>query len=565
MAFSIDQPRAIPKTLDDLHGDYTVVSSPTQHQNFSIDQRNQPAPKANLDSSMASLGFSQSVLDNIARGNAKANVEQAKGFAKGALESFSNAGAQNAGPVGAQMKANAQGFFDPLEQVVKPSNPDQALGKGQESVAELGIPLGVGAKAKGTAESVTGIIDRHIGSAKQVMDGLPKEHMDALGGMKSLLGQTKENIKLSLESAGMKDAAQRVANIPHETMTTLDELATKATAEGQQTEGKIVTGIGNKISDYIENRNLNKSINAISPKLTAGEMEASPNVIKPRFGAPKVDFTKDKALKAIAQDTKGIVKGKSAIDDKNALRAAIETASEKEIKPFLAENKVPANFEDLQKKLEMVHPQSSLKADPTASKTYDRVREEVQANIYSSLKTAAKNKGDFGSSTDFNDVWNARKILDTKAEEELGTRVFGSAEYTGAKAAIQDLRQGLTQYIKDSLQFPGQMEDVNKMQEFLQVARGRGIDIGSTEAKMLMEQMGIKATPEGIARAKTFEDTMGKVSNYYKAIDNISTKVPDEIRANATFGKRHPVIQKVLQGLGIGSGIGLEEEVRQRI
>lgn len=341
----------------------------------------------------------------------------------------------------------------------------------------------------------------------------------------------------------------------------LPAMAGTKVLEESKTANTIYDKISKPLTDFLENRKLNKTIAAVAPKLTAGEMEASPNVVRPRFGAPSVDFTKDKGLQAIANDSQGIVKGKSAIDDKNALRSAIETTSEKQIKPFLAQNKVPANFEDLQKKLDLVHPQSSLKADPNAIKTYSRVREEVQQSLYNSLKQTAKEKGDFSGKVDFNDVWDARKVLDSKAEEELGSKVFGTPEFTGAKAAIQDMRQGLTQYIKDSLQFPGKMEDVNKLQEFVQVARSRGIEIGGKEAQGLMQQMGIKSSPEDIARAKTFENAMGKISNYYKAMDNVSTKIPDEIRSNATFGKRHPLIKRAAGGAATVVGGGAAYEI----
>lgn len=344
-------------------------------------------------------------------------------------------------------------------------------------------------------------------------------------------------------------------------------LAEMTLGGGEAKSSGLLSSIADKtgLTDYLASRSAKNAVNAIAPKLTSSEIEASPNVIRPRIGAPGVDFTKDASLQNIANDTKDIAKGKSAIDDKNALHTAIETTSEKEVKPFLSKNKVPANFEDLQKKLSLVQPQSSLKADPSAFKTYARVREEVQSSLYNSLRETAKAKGDFGNQVDFNDVWNARKILDDKTEEELGTKTFGTPEFTGAKAAIQDMRQGLTQYIKDSLQFPGQMEDVNKMQEFMQVARSKGIDINSDQAVSLMKQMGIKTSPESIARAQTFENAMSKISNYYKAMDNISTKVPDEIRASNTFGKRHPILKWAARGIGLGAGFGLEEQARKAL
>lgn len=297
-----------------------------------------------------------------------------------------------------------------------------------------------------------------------------------------------------------------------------------------------------------ERQAVKETMGAITPKLTSTEMQeagAAGRITTPKRGAPVVDFSGDKKFQEIAGDVKGLVNGKDPNVDIHNLRSAIENVSENSVKPFLSENKTPFNFEDLQNKLSLVHPQSSLKADPSALKTYDRVREEVQSNLYSSLKSLAKSKGDFGNTTDFNDVWNARKILDSKAEEELGSKVFGSPEYTGAKSAIQDMRQGLSQFITDSLHYPGQAEQVNKMQEFMQVARQRGIEIESPEELTgLMKQMGIQNVPEDAAKAAFFSDNMRKVSNFYKAIDNVKTKIPDYLRENATFAKRHPLLIK---------------------
>lgn len=305
-------------------------------------------------------------------------------------------------------------------------------------------------------------------------------------------------------------------------------------------------GIVNATSKSADQSALKETMNALTPKLTAGELReagAAGRITTPKRGAPKVDFSGDTKFQEIARDAKGLINGKDPNVDIHNLRTGIETLSEKSVKPFLEENKVPFNFEDLQNKLALVHPQSSLKADPSALKTYDRVREEVQSNLYKSLKSTASKSGDFFNSTDLNQLWDARKILDVKSEEELGSKVFGSPEYTGAKAAIQDMRQGLSQFITDSLHFPGQAEQVNKMQEFLQMARSRGIEVSSPqELEGLMKQMGITNTSENEAKAAFFSDSMKKASNLYRAIDNIKTKIPDYLRDNSTFAKRHPLI-----------------------
>lgn len=497
--------------ISDLQGPIQTLSSPTNNS-FSIDQRQPMSP---MESATTALSTSQAALDKskwVSPGSPESRIPTNSGqnlidLGKGALQSVGN---------------TVMGAATLGENVA-----NQTAGRVVNAVQGNGFtPLNdkqLGGSLINPHDPVTQDINKTF---------TPQNSTQGLGNFLGSVAQAA--IPLGKASQGIE-------------------------------AGSIIGKALSPLKEFLANRATTKAVNAIAPKLTSGEIEASPNVIRPKIGAPRVDFTKDTALQQIANDTKDIAKGKSSIDDKNALKSAIEQTSVNGVKPFLAENKVPANFEDLQKKLSLVHPQSSLKADPSALKTYSRVREEVQTSLYNSLKETAKAKGDFTGNVDFNDVWDARKVLDSKAEEELGSKVFGTPEFTGAKAAIQDMRQGLTQYIKDSLQFPGQMEDVNRMQEFTQVAKARGIEIGSKEAQALMEQMGIKSTPEGIARAKTFEDSMSKISNFYKAIDNVSTKIPEEIRLNSTFGKRHPILKRVAQGLGIGGGIGIEEEVRKRI
>lgn len=436
-----------------------------------------------LDSSMTALGSSQSMLDRtrvfqtplteIAGGHGDELLEGPTGGIKQALKSFFSAGAQNAGPVGQGMLANAPEFAQNIEatnKMLEPTNTSQAVGMAQTQLAEM------------------------------------------------LLGSTK---------------------------------AIKTISEG--------TGLSKFFAGRKEAKELKKTIDAITPKLTSGEMEeagAAGKVFTPKRGAPKVDFSGDRQYQEIAKDVKGVVEGKDPNIDIHNLRTVIADTSEQGVKPHLSQNKVPFNFEDFQNKMKLVKPTLSLKRDPSAAKTYDYVRDRVVERVYGALKGAAKKEGDFTSQTDFNDVWNARKLIDDVSEEELKTVTFGTPEYTGAKAAIQDMRGGLSDFIKDSLRFPGQMEQVNKMEEFIQVARARGIEIDTPEqVKDLMKQMGIENTPDDLARAALFESSMKKISNFYKAIDNVKTKIPDYIKENSSFAKRNPNVTKGLT-LAAGAGVG---------
>ena len=147
--------------------------------------------KPKVDNSVGALMMSGNVLENIRKGQAQQNVEATKGFAKGALESFAGAGAQNAGPVGAAMKSHAGGFFDSLEQVVKPTNPAQAYGKGSELVAELGAGTAAASnEIKNVANTVKGSAQKLMDRSSHIIKPQPKP-LEAVG---QVLQKTKSPV-----------------------------------------------------------------------------------------------------------------------------------------------------------------------------------------------------------------------------------------------------------------------------------------------------------------------------------------------------------------------------------
>lgn len=86
----------------------------------------------------SSLSWSGNILENIRNGESKRNLDAALGAATG-LGSF---GAQNAGPVGAEMtKKLAPELQSAMKPDPKTMNQDQAYGLGMERVAELGVGL----------------------------------------------------------------------------------------------------------------------------------------------------------------------------------------------------------------------------------------------------------------------------------------------------------------------------------------------------------------------------------------------------------------------------------------
>ncbi len=156
----------------------------------------------------------QSPLQNIAKGNSQTNLEVGKGAIKQGLADFSSAGAQNAGPIGKAMLANAPAFaqdIQGLNQKTQPTNPAQVIGAGNTKAAELAIPADIGANAAVAAKTAS--------NASKIVDMVsPKltaaESADALaarGGTKTgILGTIKANIDPSVKR--IADAVK--ANVP---------------------------------------------------------------------------------------------------------------------------------------------------------------------------------------------------------------------------------------------------------------------------------------------------------------------------------------------------------------
>ena len=262
----------------------------------------------------------------------------------------------------------------------------------------------------------------------------------------------------------------------------------------------------------------------------------------------------------VAKSVQGIVSTKKGpLDNIVAVNEEIGKVSDN-LSTHFAENEVPFNFEDLRKASDLITPDATLKADPAAFKTYARVKENLLTTMNNQLKTSAKASGTFESKTNMADVWDARKVIDQRIEEELGATTFGTPQYTGIKAAALDFRNGFNEFIANNVANPGQMEQVNKMQEFLQVSRARGIEIPDDEAaiNMLRESFGLDASSEASARAAVFKDTMQRLNKMYEARGNIAESNYRLLDKNAIqrWVKQNPSKARALEyGIGV-AGVG---------
>jgi hypothetical protein len=295
-------------------------------------------------------------------------------------------------------------------------------------------------------------------------------------------------------------------------------------------------------------------IDLVAPKLTTKEMTEAlatgrvKNVVSPKTKTVTPDFSGDPSTTRLVEATKNVINPqKTASENLDLVRNEIENVAENVVKPHLSENPVPFNFEDLRGSFELVSPSASVKGDATAFETYNRIKENFLETIYRKLKKAPGRE----AVTDFNELWDARKTVDDIIENELGAAAFESPQYVGAKAAARDFREAFSKFIVESLSSPGQMEQINRMAEFLKEFRGRGVDLVDEKQaiKLLEKEFGITRTSADEARAALFKNEMDRLSALYETSENLASKARTEQGTGAVgrFFKTKPgkTIKKV--------------------
>lgn len=339
-------------------------------------------------------------------------------------------------------------------------------------------------------------------------------------------------------------------------------------SKGFQGAKTAIQGLANQKADAAA---LDTAQKAIIPKLSSGEMQDA-KIITPSKGAPYVDMTGDPKHMEAANAVKGIVKGNDVNVDKTAVENRITHVAENEIKPTLTQNKVPLNYADVRGKMELSNPPINFKQpgqpNAAAMTAWDNTREVMLSHLDDFMTKQATKEGDFGSQTDMNHLWDGLKSAADKAEAEIKAD-FGTPEYQGKKAAVQAFRADGYQLISDAQRFPGQQSLVNKAEEFVNHAKGSGIQIDTPEQRTaFIKQLGLQSTPEGEKNAAFFDNKISELKNLYRAKDNISTWIPDYLKENQTMAQRHPIASGALKlGLGVGLGgtaLGVANEIKNQ-
>jgi len=351
------------------------------------------------------------------------------------------------------------------------------------------------------------------------------------GGVKAE-APVKAGIEAGAEATGntLEKGAQVVKN-------TIEDVKATRTAK------KAVTSFDSSVQDVMPLQNKNVRIDELrnalpdSKKGTGGVTrkgllgksapQATPKDLEVAQTAhPYISVTRD-PLKKIQNVNKGI----SDISSKT--------------NGFLDANPTKANFEDMKTYMDRNKPTQSLQKDPGASEAYKNSTENALNTLASTLKKST-NPEVSGA-----EIRQARIKIDQQIAKELGETTFDSPQYKGIKAAEVDTRNMLNRMNEDMLRYPGQLDKVNRMNEFIDAAKGRGIevDMNNPEVRETIEkQFNLEKTPESESAAKNLSDSHKTMSNLYQARDNMIDKYQSKVGGNKVkeWAKNNPTKAKIL-------------------
>lgn len=225
---------------------------------------------------------------------------------------------------------------------------------------------------------------------------------------------------------------------------------------------------------------------------------------------------------------------KDPVQQVQNLNAGIKDMSDK-TDAFLDANAAPANFEDMRTYMETNRPTENLKNDPGADEAYTRVTNGALDTLYSTMKKTAGETGDFSANTSGADIRKARIAIDAQIQKELGENTFGTPQYRGVKAAAIDTRNMLNRMSEDMLRYPGQMENLNKLNDFVSASKSRGIDVDMNDPAVrtqLEKSFGLTASPENEAKAQALADVHKQMSHLYDYKENVRDKYQSKIGKN---------------------------------
>lgn len=201
---------------------------------------------------------------------------------------------------------------------------------------------------------------------------------------------------------------------------------------------------------------------------------------------------------------------------------------------FLDANAAPANFADMRSYVESNNiPDANLQKDPAAFENYQRATQSGLDTLAKIMTDSSKATGDFGPNVSGANIRKARIAIDQQISRELGETTFGTPQYKGIKAAEISLRNTFNRMSEDMLRYPGQLENLNKMNEFISSSRARGVEVDMNNPKVrvqLERQFGLN--PSGETKAQQLAQQHLKMSHLYDARDNLIDRYQRKIGMN---------------------------------
>ncbi len=272
------------------------------------------------------------------------------------------------------------------------------------------------------------------------------------------------------------------------------EVAAPVIKEGAGLLERATAPVVKPVADYLakraEKKALTTSVEALTPKLTPTETKAAASSGKGTtsfFGGSKIDMTKDKNFMQIAENAKGIVKGKNVIEDINSVKNAISSEAEN-LKTQIATVDHPYTFRELSSKLSSAEEPISLKGTP--------FEKQIVPVKEAAIEIAKKHGGNISGLLD------ARKEFDALVEKTYPN--LWDKENAPMRNAISSVRNAMNDFIEANL-------------------------------------------PVGTG----FKESLKKQRMFYDAIDNLATKVPSEINKGGILQKTKSLLKNpVVQTLG---------------
>lgn len=195
----------------------------------------------------------------------EAVVGAGKALAKQAVGRMTGAGA-NSIDVAAKAAAESPEAFDNFRKAMRGEiQPEEIVKSAQDAVQTIADNRRSAYSADleklgGADPKVTGAIDRHITSAKQVVDNMPEADLTARGGIPSLLENAKANIVQGLKGEGFADASKAVENVDATKFSNIDEFSTAV-------HDAVSAGTGKSLDISPVNSELTKQMKAFNIKI----------------------------------------------------------------------------------------------------------------------------------------------------------------------------------------------------------------------------------------------------------------------------------------------------------